>query len=185
MNSWPAAVKRGIDVLISSALLAVLSPLFLLVAAVIRIDYRGPVFFHQERMGINKRKFRVHKFRTMVEGAEKLQAELENLNEADGAAFKIRNDPRITDVGRFLRKTSLDELPQLYNVLKGEMSLVGRDPFRSGITRRSTRTGTGAASASARESPACGRSTDGATSVSRTGWRWTSNTSTIGLCGSI
>jgi len=87
------------------------------------------VFFVQERVGLNKRRFRVYKFRTMVKDAEQKQAELEDLNEVMGAAFKITNDPRITPVGSFLRKTSIDELPQLINVLKGDMSLVGPRPL--------------------------------------------------------
>ncbi|MBE0604270.1 MAG: sugar transferase, partial [Deltaproteobacteria bacterium] len=129
MDNWPVLLKRVFDVLVSLVLLAALSPLFLLAAALIKAYSPGTVFFHQDRMGINKRIFRVHKFRTMVRGAEDLQGELEHLNEADGAAFKIRNDPRVTPIGRILRKTSIDELPQLFNVLKGEMSLVGPRPL--------------------------------------------------------
>jgi lipopolysaccharide/colanic/teichoic acid biosynthesis glycosyltransferase len=87
------------------------------------------VFFIQERVGLNKRTFRLYKFRTMVADAEERQAEIEHLNEARGPVFKIRNDPRLTPVGKFLRKTSIDELPQLFNVLKGDMSLVGPRPL--------------------------------------------------------
>ena len=89
----------------------------------------GPAFFIQERVGLNKRIFRLYKFRTMVKDAKQKQAELEDLNECMGAAFKITNDPRITTVGKFLRKVSIDELPQLINVLKGDMSLVGPRPL--------------------------------------------------------
>jgi lipopolysaccharide/colanic/teichoic acid biosynthesis glycosyltransferase len=87
------------------------------------------VFFIQERVGLNKRRFRLYKFRTMVADAEERRREIEHLNEASGPVFKIRNDPRCTPVGKFLRKTSIDELPQLFNVLKGDMSLVGPRPL--------------------------------------------------------
>jgi lipopolysaccharide/colanic/teichoic acid biosynthesis glycosyltransferase len=95
----------------------------------IKLDSAGPVFFVQERVGFNKRKFRMFKLRTMVANAEQKQAHLEKLNEADGPVFKIKHDPRFTRVGKFLRKSSIDELPQLLNVLKGEMSLVGPRPL--------------------------------------------------------
>jgi lipopolysaccharide/colanic/teichoic acid biosynthesis glycosyltransferase len=106
-----------------------LSPIFVLTAVLIKITSPGPVFFVQERVGLNKRRIGVYKFRTMVPGAEKKQAELESLNEAGGPVFKIKNDPRITPFGKILRKTSIDELPQLFNVLKGDMSLVGPRPL--------------------------------------------------------
>jgi len=122
-------LKRLFDVFLSLALTAALSPLLLLTALLIRLTSPGPVFFVQERVGLNKRRFGVYKFRTMCVDAEKRMAELEHLNEVKGAAFKIRNDPRITPVGRFLRKTSIDELPQLFNVLLGDMSLVGPRPL--------------------------------------------------------
>jgi lipopolysaccharide/colanic/teichoic acid biosynthesis glycosyltransferase len=101
------------------------SPVFLAAAPAIKITSPGSVLFIQDRMGLNKRRFPLYKFRTMVPDAEKRQAELEGLNECKGAAFKIKNVPRITRIGKILRKTSIDELPQLINVLKGEMSLVG------------------------------------------------------------
>ena len=101
----------------------------LAIAVIIKLTSRGPVVFAQERYGLNKRRFRMYKFRTMVPDAEKRQAELESLNEAQGPVFKIRDDPRITRIGRILRKTSLDELPQFFNVLRGEMSLVGPRPL--------------------------------------------------------
>jgi len=117
------------DVVVSLALLVLLLPVFLIVPILIRLDSPGPAFFVQQRLGLNKRRFSLYKFRTMVRDAEKLQQELEELNEADGPVFKIRNDPRITRIGRFLRTTSIDELPQLFNVLKGDMSLVGPRPL--------------------------------------------------------
>lgn len=117
--------KRAIDLIVSSVLLIALSPLLLLVAALIKFTSPGPVFFGQKRVGLNKRQFVMYKFRTMIPNAERLQEELVHLNEMSGPVFKIKNDPRVTPLGRFLRRTSIDELPQLFNVLKGEMSLVG------------------------------------------------------------
>ena len=98
-------------------------------ALLINATSPGPVFFTQERIGLNKRRFRLIKFRTMIADAEQQQAVLEPLNEASGPIFKIKNDPRITPLGRFLRRTSLDEIPQLFNVLQGDMSLVGPRPL--------------------------------------------------------
>jgi lipopolysaccharide/colanic/teichoic acid biosynthesis glycosyltransferase len=106
-----------------------LAPVLMLVAILIKLESTGPVFFVQDRVGLNKRRFRMYKFRTMVGDAEKRQCEVESLNEADGPVFKIKNDPRITRLGKHLRKTSIDELPQLLNVLKGDMSLVGPRPL--------------------------------------------------------
>jgi exopolysaccharide biosynthesis polyprenyl glycosylphosphotransferase len=128
-DGWPLLGKRLIDMCGSAVLLLVMLPLFMLVAVLIKLDSPGPVFFRQERIGLNKRRFRLLKFRTMVEGAEKQQQQLEHLNEADGPVFKIKDDPRITRIGEFLRRFSIDELPQLLNVLKGEMSLVGPRPL--------------------------------------------------------
>jgi lipopolysaccharide/colanic/teichoic acid biosynthesis glycosyltransferase len=99
------------------------------IAVAIRLDSPGPIFFRQERVGLGKRRFRMLKFRTMVEGSDQLQAQLEHLNEAQGPVFKIANDPRITRVGRILRRTSLDEIPQLLQVIRGDMSLVGPRPL--------------------------------------------------------
>jgi exopolysaccharide biosynthesis polyprenyl glycosylphosphotransferase len=121
--------KRWIDLCGSVILLFVLSPILLIVAALIKLDSPGPVFFRQERVGLYKRRFRLIKFRTMVDGADRQQQVLEHLNEAAGPVFKIREDPRITRLGKFLRRFSIDELPQLLNVLKGEMSLVGPRPL--------------------------------------------------------
>jgi len=129
MTGFPVIVKRALDIVVSATALAALSPIFILIAAAIKLTSPGPIFFVQERVGLNKRKFRMYKFRTMVPGADKLVDELEHLNEVSGPVFKIRNDPRVTPIGKILRKTSLDELPQLFNVLKGDMSLVGPRPL--------------------------------------------------------
>lgn len=125
LDEWQLLAKRSLDVVGCIFLLTLLSPLFAVVAALIRVTSPGPVFFKQKRVGLNKRQFTMYKFRTMVSGAEDLQEKLLHLNEMTGPVFKIKNDPRITRVGRFLRKTSIDELPQLLNVLRGDMSLVG------------------------------------------------------------
>jgi exopolysaccharide biosynthesis polyprenyl glycosylphosphotransferase len=122
-------IKRVMDVMISVLALIALLPLFLVAGFLIKLDSPGPVFFVHERVGYNKRRFDFYKFRTMTEDAEKRQVELEKLNEADGPAFKIKNDPRVTKIGKFLRKRSIDEFPQLINVLKGDMSLVGPRPL--------------------------------------------------------
>jgi len=126
---WRTEVKRMIDVLGAVSLLIISAPLLAAIAILIRLDSRGPVFFTQERVGYNKRRFRMIKFRTMVVDAEARLKEIEHLNEKEGPIFKIRQDPRITRVGRILRKFSLDELPQLLNVLLGDMSLVGPRPL--------------------------------------------------------
>jgi exopolysaccharide biosynthesis polyprenyl glycosylphosphotransferase len=127
--SWRTEAKRVIDFVGSLVLLLLLLPLLLLAAVVIKLDSAGPIFFVQERMGYNKRRFRMIKFRTMTADAEARMKEVEHLNETDGPAFKIRHDPRMTRVGRLLRKLSIDELPQLINVLFGDMSLVGPRPL--------------------------------------------------------
>ena len=129
LEGWPLAAKRIIDIAVSIFLLVTLLPLFLVVAIMIKITSDGPIFFHQERVGRNKRRFRIHKFRTMIPNAEQLIAQLEAINELSGPVFKIKNDPRLTPIGKYLRRTSIDELPQLLNVLKGEMSLVGPRPM--------------------------------------------------------
>lgn len=123
------AVKRVIDFSGAAVLLAILAPLMLVIAVAIKLTSRGPVLFAQDRYGSNKRLFRMYKFRTMVAGAEEMQQALEHRNEATGPVFKIRDDPRTTPLGRFLRRTSMDELPQLWHVLTGEMSLVGPRPM--------------------------------------------------------
>lgn len=127
--SWHLTVKRVFDVFVSGALLVLLLPVFALVALIIKLDSSGPVFFVQERMGYHKRRFKLIKFRTMVVNAEAKLKEIEHLNEKEGPIFKIKNDPRITRVGRWLRRTSVDELPQFINVLLGDLSLVGPRPL--------------------------------------------------------
>ncbi len=122
-------VKRLLDVVVSGTALVVLSPVLLLVALAIKLTSDGPILFSQQRFGLNRRLFRMYKFRTMIVNAEAQQSSLESQNEASGPVFKIRYDPRITKVGRFLRRTSLDELPQLVNVFRGDMSLVGPRPL--------------------------------------------------------
>ncbi|KJB86202.1 hypothetical protein AZ66_20235, partial [Paenibacillus sp. E194] len=121
-------LKRAADIIISLLGICIVSPLLLIVAIIIKFDSRGPVFIHQKRIGKNGAPFCMHKFRSMVNNAEELKEQLKKFNEADGPAFKMKNDPRITRVGRLIRKFSIDELPQLFNVLKGEMSLVGPRP---------------------------------------------------------
>ncbi|HEU4648147.1 MAG TPA: sugar transferase [Gemmatimonadales bacterium] len=122
-------IKRIIDVLGAALGIILLAPVMLLAAAAIKLTSPGPILFSQERYGYNRRVFRMYKFRTMVADAEARQAELEHLNEASGPLFKIRYDPRVTGVGRVLRRTSVDELPQLFNVMCGDMSLVGPRPM--------------------------------------------------------
>lgn len=117
------------DVVCSAAALAVLSPIFLAVAVAIKLEDKGPVIFTQNRTGKDGKVFRMYKFRSMYVDAEKRRSELLARNEADGPLFKIADDPRVTKVGRFIRRTSIDELPQLVNILKGEMSIVGPRPL--------------------------------------------------------
>ena len=128
-EGWPVVLKRTMDIVLSSLILLLLSPVLLGTAIAIKLTSFGPVLFRQERVGLNKRRFWIYKFRTMVANAEELMATLEAHNEASGPVFKIKNDPRITPIGRFLRRTSIDELPQLFNVLIGHMSLVGPRPL--------------------------------------------------------
>ncbi len=126
---WPRVVKRLLDIVVASSALVFLTPILVVAAIAIKLSSAGPVLFLQERIGVNKRRFRVLKFRTMIRSAEQMLPALEKQNEAGGPVFKIRNDPRITPVGRLLRRTSIDELPQLVNVLMGDMSLVGPRPL--------------------------------------------------------
>jgi exopolysaccharide biosynthesis polyprenyl glycosylphosphotransferase len=121
-------VKRSIDLFFSGLVVVLAAPLMALIALMIKLESPGSVLFQQERVGRNGRRFTVYKFRSMIEGAEEQQEALQNLNEAEGPLFKIRDDPRTTRVGKLLRKLSLDELPQFYNVLRGEMSLIGPRP---------------------------------------------------------
>lgn len=127
--SWRTEAKRIIDLAGAALLLLFAAPILFLAAIAIKLDSAGPVFFVQERVGLNKRRFRMIKFRTMSADAESRMKDIEHLNEKTGPIFKIRNDPRITSVGRWLRKTSVDELPQLINVLLGDMSIVGPRPL--------------------------------------------------------
>jgi exopolysaccharide biosynthesis polyprenyl glycosylphosphotransferase len=127
-KEWQLFVKRTIDVVLALVLSLLLAPLMLLLAIAIKLSSRGPVFFTQQRCGMNGRTFNLYKFRSMYVGAEIKRRELEKCNEMDGPVFKIKRDPRITPLGRILRKLSLDELPQLFNVIKGDMSFVGPRP---------------------------------------------------------
>ena len=124
----PMLIKRFADIVLTTMALIVLAPLFLVVALLVKVTSKGPVFFVQKRGSLNGRKFNLYKFRTMVADAESRIKELEAYNEMKGAAFKIKNDPRVTPLGKWLRKFSIDELPQLWNVFRGEMSLVGPRP---------------------------------------------------------
>jgi exopolysaccharide biosynthesis polyprenyl glycosylphosphotransferase len=135
-DSWQLFVKRLLDIAGSAILLLLLIPVFVVVALLIKSTSRGPVFFKQKRVGFNRRYFLLLKFRTMVYDAEQQQHLLEAFNEKDGPIFKIKNDPRITAVGKFLRRFSIDELPQLINVFKGDMSLVGPRPMSLRDTQR-------------------------------------------------
>lgn len=132
-------LKRLFDMIASCALLVLLSPFLLLIAALIKLNSKGPAIYAQTRVGLSGTEFTMYKFRSMCEDADVKLIKMRQLNEKDGPIFKIQNDPRITAVGRFLRKTSMDELPQLFNVLKGDMSLVGpRPPLVSEVEKYST-----------------------------------------------
>jgi exopolysaccharide biosynthesis polyprenyl glycosylphosphotransferase len=126
---WPRTMKRMLDVTGAGCALLFLSPILVAAIIAIKLTSPGPVLFLQERVGLNKRRFKIFKFRTMVPNAERLMASIERYNEATGPVFKMKNDPRITPVGKLLRRSSIDELPQLLNVLKGDMSLVGPRPL--------------------------------------------------------
>jgi exopolysaccharide biosynthesis polyprenyl glycosylphosphotransferase len=129
LTGWDWAVKRAFDVVVSALVLIVGLPFWALIALAIKLDSRGPIFFVDRRIGVGEREFGMLKFRTMVAEAASRQAELEAANEAEGALFKIRDDPRVTRVGGLLRRFSLDEIPQIANVFRGEMSLVGPRPL--------------------------------------------------------
>jgi exopolysaccharide biosynthesis polyprenyl glycosylphosphotransferase len=127
-------LKRVLDILFSTVFLILLAPVFLAIAIAVKLDSHGPIFYSSERIGKKGRVFHCTKFRTMVRDAERRRADVMHMNERDGVLFKISNDPRITKVGRILRKYSLDELPQFFNVLKGDMSVVGpRPPIASEV----------------------------------------------------
>ena len=121
-------VKRGFDILASGVALVLLSPLFGILTVKIKKEDGGPAFYSQTRIGKNGKPFKMWKFRSMIVNADKMVKQLEEQNEIDGAMFKIKDDPRVTKIGHVIRKYSLDELPQLWNVLKGDMSLVGPRP---------------------------------------------------------
>lgn len=129
LSEWQMFLKNSIDFLGATTLLLLLAPLMLIVALLIKLTSPGPVLFIQERVGFNKRRFKMFKFRTMGVDAVAQQTTLEELNEAGGPVFKMKNDPRVTNFGKWLRKTSLDELPQLFNILLGDLSLVGPRPL--------------------------------------------------------
>lgn len=131
--------KRAVDVAAASSLLFLLFPVFVVVAALIYLEDRGPIFYYQTRVGKNGRRFRFFKFRSMVRDADVIKARLQEQNEANGPIFKMRNDPRITRIGRFIRRYSIDELPQLVNILRGEMSLVGPRPHLPNEVERYTK----------------------------------------------
>ena len=125
MPTYSVITKRWVDLMVVIVLLAILFPLLLLTAILIKCTSPGPIFYKQMRCGLYGRKFQLFKFRTMVDGAEDRLWEIRHLNEMSGPVFKMRNDPRTTALGSFLRKSSIDELPQLWNIIKGEMSIVG------------------------------------------------------------
>ena len=126
--AYPLCVKRVLDIFISSVVLIIISPVMLAIALAIKSDSPGPVLFKQRRVGLKGKGFTLYKFRSMFKDAEAFRKELERFNEMTAPVFKIKDDPRVTRIGRFIRKFSIDELPQLFNVLKGDMSLVGIRP---------------------------------------------------------
>ncbi|MEZ5268604.1 MAG: sugar transferase [Microthrixaceae bacterium] len=155
-GGWRAIAKRAFDLVVGSLLLLLASPVVAAACLAVLIESGRPLFFSQDRLGHRGRRFKVHKIRTMVVGAETMRSDLEDRNESDGPLFKMSDDPRVTRVGRVLRKFSIDEIPQLWNVIKGEMSLVGpglRWPMRlmTGATNCGTACGCD------RGSQGCGR----------------------------
>ncbi len=133
-NTYALGIKKIIDIFGSLLGIIILSPLMIVLAVIIKLASPGPVIYKQSRVGLRGRQFELYKFRTMVANADELRKELEEMNEADGPAFKIADDPRVTRIGKFLRKSGLDELPQLFNIIKGEMSLIGPRPPLPGET---------------------------------------------------
>ena len=128
-DSWQSVAKQLLDFVLAAAMLIVMSPILLVVSLLIKFSSPGPILFKQQRCGLNGQPFTIYKFRTMSTDAEQRKAELAAMNEMTGPVFKVTNDPRITKVGAYLRKFSLDEFPQLLNVLRGEMSMVGPRPL--------------------------------------------------------
>jgi exopolysaccharide biosynthesis polyprenyl glycosylphosphotransferase len=136
LRDWQVLLKRALDVVLSILVLVVASPVLLITVIAIKLDSKGPIIFSQERVGKDDHEFKVYKFRSMHVGAEEQVGVLEEQNEATGPLFKIKNDPRCTNVGRFIRRASIDELPQFWNVIKGDMSIIGPRPaLRSEVTR--------------------------------------------------
>jgi lipopolysaccharide/colanic/teichoic acid biosynthesis glycosyltransferase len=134
--SYSSTLKRLLDIVLAGTVLLATLPIWLAIVMAVKIDSPGPAIFVQERVGARGRRFRFYKFRSMTVGADRMKAGLRHLSEVDGPVFKLRLDPRVTRVGRLLRRTSLDELPQLINILKGEMSLVGpRPPIPEEVAR--------------------------------------------------
>jgi exopolysaccharide biosynthesis polyprenyl glycosylphosphotransferase len=127
-NSFALAIKKIMDIGVSFLMIICLSPFLLVISILLKTTSKGPIIFKQSRVGLRGRQFSLYKFRTMIVNAEELKKELETENEMDGPVFKIKDDPRVTNIGKFLRRTGLDELPQLFNILKGEMSLIGPRP---------------------------------------------------------
>ena len=127
-NNLYEVSKRALDVIASFLGLVILSPILLIVAILIKLESKGPAIFSQSRIGLNGKEFKMYKFRSMVQNAEELKEKLAKQNEMSGPMFKMKNDPRVTKVGKFIRKTSIAELPQLFNILKGDMTLVGPRP---------------------------------------------------------
>ncbi len=128
ISHFTYTIKHVVEISVAFTALFILSPILITISILIALSSKGPVIFKQERVGLRGRKFYIYKFRTMINNAEQIKEKLAKLNESDGPTFKIKNDPRITKVGRILRKTSLDEIPQLFNVIKGEMSIIGPRP---------------------------------------------------------
>ncbi|MCU0614822.1 MAG: sugar transferase [Desulfobacterales bacterium] len=133
-STFKIFIKRVFDLIASAALIIILIPIWLLVPVIIKLDSKGPAYFVQERIGKNGRRFRMYKFRSMTADADSMRESLMEFNEMDGAAFKMKEDPRITRFGKIIRKTSIDELPQVFNVFKGDMSLVGPRPLPDDVT---------------------------------------------------
>lgn len=121
-------LKRAFDLFCATIAFIILLPIFLIVIITIKLDSKGPAIYHQERVGKNGKLFKIYKFRSMCQNADELKEQLLKLNERDGPVFKITNDPRVTRVGKFLRRSSMDELPQLINIIRGDMSIVGPRP---------------------------------------------------------
>ncbi len=132
-------IKRFFDVVLSLIALIILSPVLLIIAFIIYLEDKGPVVFIQERNGLNGKVFRMYKFRSMCINAPEMHEQLLEKNELDGPAFKLKNDPRVTKIGRFIRRTSIDELPQLINILKGDMSIIGPRPLPTYETAQCTK----------------------------------------------